>query len=503
MKIRSTVIGCTVGLVAALFMAFPASAYTDMQTERNYTYNQNGEAVYIPDAYEYAGAAILADDAGVAVQNPQDFYIAKNGNIYIADTDNSRILILDPTYKYVAQVSKITAPDGKVSHLNKPEGVYVYANGDMMIADTQNHRLVHCDIKGQAQVIIEKPEGMTGVSEETIFLPSKVACDSAGRVNVAATNINFGLVQLDSKGVFLSYIGAPKVQTDWFTMFWRNFSTQAQKDRMVEFVATEYSNLFVDDSDLIWGTISTLDIDSLATAIISKDRSGSVTPIRLLNAMGNDVLKRNGRYAPLGDLSIMDEEGDDSPSQIVDVAVGSGGIYSLLDKNRGHIFTYDNNGNLLYVFGSYGLRASDLQLPVAMAYSGDTLVVLDAGLGKIQKYTPTSYGKMVIEAVTQQYNGNFDESNALWTEIAYQNMNFVYAFEGLGSAQQSQNQYEEALESYQYAKNTNDYSSTFILQRRESMKTYFPILFGAVLALAVILVVVGLARKFWRYYKGN
>ena len=71
---------------------------------------------------------------------------------------------------------------------------------------------------------------------------------------------------------------------------------------------------------------------------------------------------------------IMDEEGDDSPSQIVDVAVGSGGIYSLLDKNRGHIFTYDNNGNLLYVFGSYGLRASDLQLPVAMAYSGDTLV---------------------------------------------------------------------------------------------------------------------------------
>ena len=123
MKIRSTVIGCTVGLVAALFMAFPASAYTDMQTERNYTYNQNGEAVYIPDAYEYAGAAILADDAGVAVQNPQDFYIAKNGNIYIADTDNSRILILDPTYKYVAQVSKITAPDGTVSHLNKPEGV--------------------------------------------------------------------------------------------------------------------------------------------------------------------------------------------------------------------------------------------------------------------------------------------------------------------------------------------------------------------------------------------
>jgi len=259
----------------------------------------------------------------------------------------------------------------------------------------------------------------------------------------------------------------------------------------------------VDSSDLIWGTISTLDIDSLANAIRSKDRSGSVTPIRLLNAMGNDVLKRNGQYAPLGDLSVVDESGQDSPSQIVDVAVGSGGIYSLLDKNRGHIFSYDNNGNLLYAFGGYGLRASDLQLPVAMLYRGDNILVLDAGLGKIQVYKPTSYGKMVMEAVTQQYNGNFEEANTLWTEIAYQNMNFVYAFEGMGSAQQSQNLYDEALESYKYANNTEYYSSTFVLLRREVMKTYFPIIFGAVLALAAVLLVVGLVRKFWRYYKGN
>ena len=360
---------------------------------------------------------------------------------------------------------------------------------------------MQCDITGRAQRIIEKPAGLTGVSEEAIFLPSKVACDSAGRINVIATNINFGLVQLDSEGIFLSYIGAPKVQTDWFTVFWRKFSTEAQKNQMVEFVATEYSNLFVDNSDLIWGTISTLDIEAFSTAIRSKDRSGSVTPIRLLNAMGNDVLKRNGQYAPLGDLSIKDADGDDSPSQIVDVAVGPGGIYSLLDKNRGHIFSYDTNGNLLYVFGSYGLRASDLQLPVAMAYRGDSLLVLDAGLGKIQMYTTTSYGKMVIKAVTEQYNGNFEEANALWTDIAYQNMNFVYAFEGLGSAQQSQKQYTEALESYKYATNTEYYSSTFTLLRREKMKVYFPILFGVLLGLVVVVVLIKLIVKIRRFFK--
>lgn len=501
MKCKRVLLGCVACLLTVLFAAMPVSAYTDTQAERNYTYNQKGEAVYIPNAYEYAQTLALVDDAGVAAQNPQDFYIADDGKCYIADTDNNRILVLDDQYRYVTQIKKITAADGSVTELNKPQGIFVFDNGELMIADTMNHRLVRCDLEGNALQLIEKPAGLTGVPAEAVFLPSKVACDSAGRINVIATNINFGLVQLDSKGVFLSYIGAPKVQTDLFTMFWRKFSTEAQKNQMVEFVATEYSNLFVDDSDLIWGTISTLDIDSFASAIRSKDRSGSVTPIRLLNAMGNDVLKRNGQYAPLGDLSIRDADGDDSPSQIVDVAVGPGGIYSLLDKNRGHIFSYDTNGNLLYVFGNYGLRASDLQLPVAMAYSGDSLLVLDAGLGKIQMYTTTSYGKTVIEAVTEQYNGNFEEANALWTDIAYQNMNFVYAFEGLGSAQQNQQQYEEALESYKYATNTEYYSSTFVLLRRETMKTYFPILFGVVLGLVVVFFLVKLIRKTWRFFK--
>ncbi len=504
MKLCCKAAAAILGIIVCCFGELQAFAYTDMQSERNYTYNQNGDAVYIPNAYEYAGAVSLADLAGTKAKNPQDLYIDQDRNQYVADTDNNRILILDKNNQFQNAISEIKATDGTVSSLNRPQGIYVYPNGELLIADTQNHRIVRCDRAGNAKKIIEKPADMTGIEEGTDFLPSKVACDSAGRINVIATNINFGIVQLDSEGIFLSYIGAPKVQPDLFTLFWRKFSTETQKKRMVDFIATEYSNLYIDDADMIWGTISTLDIEAMANAIQSRDKSGSVTPIRVLNAMGNDILMRNGQFAPMGDLSIVDAENEQiTPSQIIDVAVGPGGIYSLLDKARGHIFTYDTNGNLLYVFGNYGMRKSDLLQPSAITYIGDTIAVLDAGLGKIQLYRPTSYGKMVVEAVTQQYEGNFDAANALWIEIAGQNTNFAYAFVGLGNAQQSRKEYAAALDSYRFANDPESYSNAFILQRQQTLNIYFPIIFGVLLGIVVLLILSALFKKFWRYYKGK
>ena len=36
------------------------------------------------------------------------------------------------------------------------------------------------------------------------------------------------------------------------------------------------------------------------------------------------------------------------------VVVRNQGIYSILDSVRGRIFTYDHEGNLLYIFGGLG-----------------------------------------------------------------------------------------------------------------------------------------------------
>lgn len=202
-----------------------------------------------------------------------------------------------------------------------------------------------------------------------------------------ARNINRGIIQLDSEGRFMGYIGSPRVQYDVMTVLLRRFFTETQKAKLEQFVPTEYNSIFMDDEDFLWSTISSLDGEDILNAIRSKDKSGTVTPIKKLNTMGNDVLKRNGFYAPLGDLDFKEE-----PSRIVGVAVGQNGIYSLLDQQRGHIFTYDDNGNLLFIFGNIGNRKSDFQMPVDIRYQGDNLLVLDSGLGKVLVFQPTAYG---------------------------------------------------------------------------------------------------------------
>lgn len=494
----------TAGVLSFCFtVAFPAAAYSDAQSGRNYSYDQTGKAVYISDAYNYSGSIILTDGNGVAASKPQDLYVTKEQELYIADTGNNRILMYDKNFRFKGAISEIRTADGQTSKLNSPEGVFVCSNGDILVADTQNQRIVRCDKEGNAKIIITKPSGMTGIGEDDEFLPVKVACDSIDRIAVVARNINLGIVQLDSKGAFLSYIGVPKVQPDLFTLFWRMFSTQAQKQQMVEFIATEYGNIYIDNEDFIWGTIRTLDTTSILNAINSKDTSGNVTPIRKLNSMGNDILKRNGQYAPLGDLNISKNTKDEKPqpSAIIDVALGPSGLYSLLDQTRGHIFTYDDNGNLLYAFGGYGLRKADLQLPSAMSYIGKEIAVLDAGLGKIQLYSPTAYGSIVIEAVTQQHNGNFDEANRLWSQIANQNTNFEYAFEGLGNAQLSQGEYTDAMKSFKYANSSASYSETFVLLRKQVMKKYFPIILGGFIIVIVVLILYSIVKKFLRYYR--
>lgn len=49
--------------------------------------------------------------------------------------------------------------------------------------------------------------GLTGGDEA--FLPSRLAVDSIGRMYVVARNINRGIIQLDSEGRFMGYIGSP------------------------------------------------------------------------------------------------------------------------------------------------------------------------------------------------------------------------------------------------------------------------------------------------------
>lgn len=485
-------------IIALMLFQVTAAAYEGNGGSTSYTYDENGNDVSIPDAYTFKKSVDITDSEGVRASDPHGLVVSEEtGKTYVVDTGNNRILVFSNDFSYEKALSEFKN-GGETLQLNQPEGMFVYKNGDLLIADTQNNRIIKCNADGNVKQVIERPENMTGVSDSEVFLPVKLAVDSIGRIYVVARNINRGIIQLDSQGKFMGYIGSPQVQYDIMTIILRRFYTEAQQAKSEQFVPTEYNNICMDGEDFLWATISSLDAEDIENTIKSKDKSGSVTPVKKLNTMGTDVLKRNGFYAPMGDL-----EFDEEPSRIIGVSTSDNGVYSMLDQQNGHVFTYDDNGNLLFVFGKLGNEKSSFQTPADIRYKGDQILVLDSGLGKIFVFSPSSYGELVLEAVASQYNGDYEEAYGLWSQLASQNTNFKYAFVGLGNAMLEQGEYDAALKYFKYAEDTERYSDTVEIIRKQNVQKYFPAIMVTVIVIAVVILLYHIIRRFVRYYKGS
>lgn len=222
-------------------------------------------------------------------------------------------------------------------------------------------------------------------------------------------------------GTFRSYMGASRVALNMVDYFWKMIATREQRERMALFVPTEYNNLCIDEEGFIFVTTSALNEWDIQRTIDSRSEDDRYAPIRRLNLMGNDILRRRGYFPPVGDILIARRGSVRGPSMLVDVAVDDTvRVYSVLDRRRGRIFTYDSEGNLLYVFGAIGERFGNFRNPVALDYLDDKILVLDYETGTVTEFTVTAYGRLIRDAVHLHFIGKYDEAAACWEEVLLQ-----------------------------------------------------------------------------------
>ena len=81
------------------------------------------------------------------------------------------------------------------------------------------------------------------------------------------------------------------------------------------------------------------------------------------------------------------------PSVLVDAADEDTDLQRL-DRTRGRVFTYDSNGNLLFVFGGRGEQYGTTKNPVALAQLGDKMLILTA-TNCISVFEPTDYARAI------------------------------------------------------------------------------------------------------------
>ena len=439
------------------FIVFASFAFAD---PTNYTYNYDfwQEQVASPDAYR-ASEYIIGPSLGLEhFREPQGLYVRDN-RIYICDSGNNRIILIevDETGAHnVARVVSSVMIDGVESALGNPQDIFEDRDGALYITDNRNQRVLKLDKDWNHVYTIEKPDDES-FADNMEFLPSKVVVDFAGRIFVQAMNVNKGLLEFDSRGEFAGYMGANKVHVNPIDYIWKLLATQAQRERLDLFIPTEYSNVALDNDGFIYVTNSS-------------GQLGQVDPIRRLNAMGQDILIRNGYEDPIGDIVYGNAGGISGRSRFIDIVAFDNDSYAAFDRTRGRIFMYDFQGNLLYVFGGVGNREGYFQQPAALDKMGTAIYALDSRAASLTRFDLTLYGSLINDALNEYKAGRYESSAVVWEEVLKMNGNYDLAYIGIGRAALRQGDYQKAMRYYKLKHHREGYGKAFQLYRKQWME---------------------------------
>lgn len=411
---------------------------------------------------------------GGVAQTVTTFYSAdgmfvSDDYIYIADTANARIC------RIIKEKQNVNGVDGYVI-----DEVYLTPDDEVFIQFGDN-------------------AGNTDI-DSTLFAPAKIIVDGDGRVYTIANGTYQGILEYNEDGEFNRFLGKNLVtKRSWWTFL----LTQEQYDKLALNLPSTFTNLTLDSRNLIYATAQPDDSSTAATEMI-----------KLINTSGSDVLKRNGYVTPDGDVNYTKyvKPAVEGPSTFTAIDVNESRIYSAVDSRRGRIFTYDDEGNLLYISGEKGSYSNNINIPEALKYfdvkRGDETVqyvlVLDSGNDGIVIFETTEFGKLVNQATDLYLHNQIEEAEVTWLEVVKMNSNYELGYVGIGksllrkagdysSTEEQLAVYKEAMDYFELGHNALYYSDAYKQYRNILLKENFSLMMtgGAIIVVgAVVLVIV-------------
>ncbi len=527
---------------------------------------------------------------------PQEMYLTDSGlnAVYVLNTNFQLTqeltkfrLVPDKLFSTNASAIKTRSADGKKTtllfpngvptqaELDDPEGAYAgkgyvelqlykptsaYRSVTSLYEEVDGHKvkkyldLIYICDKGNNQIVVldqttydettqtyevyqvlTKPTDELDSTKE--FAPQKVVTDDKGRMYVIADNITQGIMQFSTEGAFQRYTGKNDITLSAWEIFWRNLASESQLESQSANYNTTFNSMVYSDAMIYTTSLSITNQDGTINDKIM---------IKRINPSGGDTLARNGYKVPMGDVKYSNstdrDKSEKGPSQLVGITVNGYQVYSVVDKLRGRIFSYDKEGNLLYISGSNnGTQADKLSIPVAIQYFGEDLLVLDQMNKTIVKFEPTEIAKLINEAVKldnigrrtriepsfnpetntwwinktdtglTDKNANFESkevegklvwyiggintnvevelgSTDYWEKVVALNANYEYGYVGIGHRYLEEENFEEAMRYFELGKNRVYYSKAYKQYRDGIIKKWF--------APVVVTVAVLIAAKY-------
>ena len=483
-------------------------AYAD-EPYTGYNYDWWGDPVPSQNGYVVDQIYTGNDMGAGSLTEPSDMFFSDNEDLFIADTAykapdatdtmKGRIVVTDSDFnlKYTVESLDFSGVqewyDLKGSELNSgmisqadynkfvnpyfngPTGVFVDTDegvDTIYVADNANDRVVQFKIEeigtddkktavGKVEMVFTRPDGKMYDSSIT-FNPDKVLIDAAKNVYICIKSITKGAVVFSKEGDFNGYFGANRVEATGEVLmnaFWKLIFNREQAKRMRRSVPVEISNFDIDEDNFIY--------------TVTESKTVTTDVLKKLNSAGTNIFTNLG-YSDytFGDALTKYYRNKTYTSQITDVDIGNNGVINLLDVATGRVFQYDNECQLLFIFGGIGQQKGTFTTPNAVESLGDKIYVLDGRKASVTVFKQTEFGAIVHNAITLFNKGKYEEARGPWQEAIRRDSNYWLAYIGLGNAYLNEGDYDTAMKYFYYNSKTG-YNDAFKSWRMNFIRDNF------------------------------
>ena len=447
----------------------------DTMPYNSYTYweNYSGSgktAVYNKPIYKIA-VNLSYSDMGISSQFKKltDVCTDSNGRVFLLDGGASSVAVLDQEYQLIASFDSINKSGEKIEFAGA-SGIFV-DNDIIYIADTENARVITADINGTYKGEYLLPKSRL-IPSNFKYRPIKIVRDSRGYMYVLSDGSYYGAILYSPDNEFLGFYGADNVKntvtqviSNLINRLVMNNDKRAASESVLPY---QFTDLCVDKKDFIF----------TVTGYTTNLQKGQ---IRKLSPGGKNVLNSDS-------INFADNYTTQYKQDLHSIAVDDSGYVYALDSAYGHIFVYDQNSNLLGVFGSgtrSGVQDGTFTFPAAIALKNDDVIVIDSSLNTVTVFTITEYGTLFKEAQTLTNDGKYIQAKKLWEEINLQDKHNQLAYIGIAKACYDEGDYKNALK---YSKIGCD-RATYALAFKEIRNSFLINNFTLLIVLAVVFII--------------
>lgn len=440
---------------------------------KTYTYDGYGYVNETQTAYmPYESITKVGDET---FSGANDMVIANDGNLYIADSGNSRILVSDLEGNLINIIGE--------GLLVNPCGVYVTDNGNVYVADRDAQAVFVFSNDGELLKKYIRPDHPL-YGDGLDFKPLKIVVNSAGKMFVVCEGNTNGIVQLspiEEQGsetedgihaTFLGYFGTNYASRSIIYIIQNLIYNDAQRAKRRSNMPSTPDNLSIDEKGLIYTVTRGEEADTL----------------KKLNIAGKNMIEPDAY--------------DDYPA-----AVATGNYENIfVVSSWGYIYEYNSDGELLFMFGGsddgrqrVGLVKTVTAIDVD---KNDKIYILDIAMNQIHVFEPTEFTNLLHEALYDYSKGRYTESKAPLTEVLTMNSLFDYANKAMGRAYLQEEDYDNALVYAKLAKDEVTYSDAFWELRNVWIQDNLVLMLGIAFVLWLLVVILKKLQKKHGIFNG-